>query len=154
MNKKSKPINRPNLPAYVRQYESDAELAQVSVRIPLSEKKRFDDAQARLRETGMDMPLTDVIRDALRGAANFVSTKCEQPKRRATEILALFEDAKPAPRDVEHSSSDDVEEWGASGQRDTLSTPPEDQPLQGSTTTELSAAGVVLCSDGDENGQG
>lgn len=72
MSSKKTSIQRGKIPSYIKTREPDGDLVQISVRIPTSEKNRFESAQQILRANGFDMDLTRVIRCALADAADYV----------------------------------------------------------------------------------
>lgn len=71
MAKNKLPEDEPK-PGYIRKREKDGESVQLTCRIPIAEKKRFDEASALLREHKEDMQLVDVVRAALDEAATYV----------------------------------------------------------------------------------
>ena len=72
MDKKLKNTSAARSPSYIRATTGEGELVQISVRIPVADKLKFEAAQAKLRKNGMNMALRDVIRDALSFATNYV----------------------------------------------------------------------------------
>lgn len=69
-NKKA--ANDGRKPPFIHPHGKDVALVQLSCRIPGHEKERFDRAVARLRESGDDMQVSDVVRHALAEAATYV----------------------------------------------------------------------------------
>ena len=115
-------IAKPNAPSFIKSCEPDGESAQVSVRIPLTEKTRFESAQHILRENGLGMLLTDVVRTALSEASDFVeATYSSDASRQAMQSQADSAQLKDV-FDVQHSSSAIEEERGAKIQNDGSST--------------------------------
>lgn len=73
--KMSSNSNCARTPSYVRPSTPACQTSQICVRIPVSDKTRFEAAQEKLREHQLDMCLVNVIRDAMASATNFVESK-------------------------------------------------------------------------------
>lgn len=77
-NKKSG--NDGRKPPYIHARNKDEMTVQLSCRIPGREKDRFDKAVGRLRESGEDMQVVDIVRNALAEAADYVERHYGKPK--------------------------------------------------------------------------
>lgn len=142
-------------PAFIRPLEGDGEQVQVSFRIGVLEKARFEAAQATLRNHGKDMQIADVLRTALRDAANYVEQR--YPKGRGEAGIRDDEQLrKPSygatRNSVEDSSRNTVEESGSwrvfDGQSKTL----QDPPLTGSMATGKEPSGVGATAEENRDG--
>lgn len=134
------------LPGFIHESQRAAKQTQISVRIPLELRARFDQAQATLREHGYDMQLADLVRIAIQDACDLVSERYSQIEASTGASRASKEGGNNSFG--EHSSHGPVEEWGAKKNGGVSSTKSEAPTPQGSRTTRSVERGGGF--EGDE----
>lgn len=72
---KNSATNTDSEPCYVKAYDGALETVQISARIPIELKQKFEGAQEILRRYGKDMQLNDVMRNALQDAVSHVEER-------------------------------------------------------------------------------
>lgn len=154
MSRKRHPlVTTTQVPGFIRPKDSDGGSVQITVRIPASEKSRLEAAQELLQQQNLEMSITDIVRNALRDACQYVEQTYLTSQNSSIGGNQSQNKGSEESRSGNHSSKPRVEEWGAAAISTDSATRAAAPPLTGSAASSSERPGVGLAGRGGEHGQ-
>lgn len=141
------------MPGFIRPKDGDGGSVQITVRIPVSEKSRLEAAQELLQQQNLEMSITDIVRNALRDACQYVEQTYLTSQNSSIGGNQSHKKGSEESRSGNHSSKPRVEEWGAAAISTDSATRAAAPPLTGSAASSSERPGVGLAGRGGEHGQ-